>query len=351
MGMIRDRGMPVLVVAGTVYTSLVAADLVAAVFLTPDPPSHQGLYQAEEARGYAHSPGFSGTIRTTSEFEVSINSNGYRDREWTYDVPRRILVVGDSFTFGEPLAADLTIFYRLRTRLENAEVVIFNAGISGYGLAQILGTVRKECPVVRPERILYLFYLNDLSRDAMRTDSMRVVDGWLVPAFDAQEPGRALSDQEIRASIDAALHTLDLADVLALEHIAAIVRRSGLVGAPGEGATESIFETDDPLAYPPENSGLAAALLQSIAAAADACGAEFTMVILAADWELRLGVREPATERLLEAVADDGLDILDLRSPADPNRILRLPNDNHYNPAAADWAASRIANHLQGQSN
>lgn len=93
---------------------------------------------------------------------------------------------------------------------------------------------------------------------------------------------------------------------------------------------------------------MAAATRRALAAAAERCGsALLMMVVLPADWELRHGVREPATDRLLTAVQGDGLDILDLRTPVQPDRVLRLPNDNHYNPAAADWAAAQIAARLR----
>ena len=59
-----------------------------------------------------------------------------------------------------------------------------------------------------------------------------------------------------------------------------------------------------------------------------------------------MGIKEPTTERLLANIANDNLSILDLRLLAEPPRVLRLPNDNHYNPEAATWAAKRIAEYL-----
>jgi hypothetical protein len=347
---LRTWGLPTLVISAIIYATLVATDVLVFALITPNPPFHQGLYQIDENRGYSHTPGFSGVVHTTDDFSVTINSHGYRDREWAFDAPHRIMVVGDSFTFGEPLAEDQTIFANLQNRFEPAEVAFYNAGVSGYGLAQVLATVEKECAVVRPERVLYLFYLNDTRRGALRTDTMTVADGWLVPAFDPEFVGRRLSDQEILDRIDSVLASqkLHVIDILKLKHMTDVLRRSGFLGRPdGVGAPQTPFETDDVANYPPEISSPAAEILRAMADAADQCGAEFTMVILASDLEMRLDVREPATESLLEEVAADSLDILDLRSPSDPTRVLRLPNDNHYNADAAAWAAKRIAEHLR----
>lgn len=345
------RGWPrdLLAVAVSTCVALAVADAAVWLFLTPPAADTQGLYEADPLRGHSHVPGFAGTVRTSADFSVTINANGYRDAPWTFEAPHRVLVVGDSFTFGEPLPADRTLFANLQRMFADEPLRFYNAGVSGYGLAQVLATVTKECPVVRPERVLYLFYLNDTSWDALRTDATTVVDGWLVPAREVGDPERRLSEAEIRARIaDVLKHRrLSVGDVTRLAHIGDALKRRGLWPAAG-GRTKGAMLTSDASIYPPAQTPRAAEELRAIAAAAQQCGAAFTMVILASDWEARLGVREPATERLLAAVAGDHLDIFDLRDVAELGKALRLPNDNHYNPEAAAWAAGAIAAHLRG---
>jgi hypothetical protein len=337
-----------LVVAST-YASLLMVDLAVALLLTPKPPDTRGLYQPDAERGHALVPGFVGRVRTTADFDVRINSRGYRDGEWNREPSHRVLVVGDSFTFGEPLEADQSLFAAVTRQFRGDDIGFYNAGVSGYGLAHVLATVVRECPYVRPGLVLYLYYLNDTSWDALRTDLTTVVDGYLVPTADRLAPDRRLSENEIRARIRATLasHRLGVGDVMLLSHLIDALHRRGVL--PGDGRRRSPVLSDDPIAYPPEQTAVAADLLRETAAAARNCDAMFTMVILASDWEARLGVREPATERLLAAVAGDGLDILDLRLVAERGRPLRLPYDNHYSPQAGEWAAGIIAAHLRAR--
>jgi hypothetical protein len=339
-------------IAASAYAGLLVVDLAVALVLTPPPAEHRGLYQKDAARGHAHVPGFNGKIRTSAEFSVSINSHGYRDREWRFDAPHRLLVVGDSFTFGEPLAIGDSIVGQLQRLSASGPTRYFNAGVSGYGLAHVLETVRKECPVVRPERILYLYYFNDTQWDALTADSTTVWEGWMIPTVDRTDRARRLSQEQIQARIAEVMaqRAFSVADLFRLAHVADFLRRRGLIPPAGEAAdtapSKSPLLSANVVSYPLESSARAAEILRAIARSARECGATFTMAILATDWEARLGIKEPATERLLANVANDKLDILDLRQRAEPGRVLRLSNDNHYNPDAAAWAARHIAKHL-----
>ena len=339
-------------VAASAYAGLLAVDLAVALVLTPPPAEHRGLYQKDATRGHAHVPGFNGRIRTSAEFSASINSHGYRDQEWRFDATSRVLVVGDSFTFGEPLAIEATIVGNLQRLSAPGSARFYNAGVSGYGLAHVLETVRKECPVVRPQRVLYLYYFNDTQWNALSPNSTTVLDGWLVPTVDRADHSRRLSQEQIQAGIAKTMagRQFSTADWFGLAHVADFLRRRGLMPpdkeAAGTAASKSPLLSTDTGTYPPALSAKAADILRAVANSARKCGAAFTMAILAADWEARLGIKEPTTERLLANVANDNLDILDLRQQAQPTRVLRLPNDNHYNPEAAAWAARRIADHL-----
>ncbi|HIF09919.1 MAG TPA: hypothetical protein EYQ81_08790 [Sneathiellales bacterium] len=337
----------------SLYVSLLVVDLAAVFLLTPPPAEHRGLYQKDAARGHAHVPRFNGDVRTSAKFAVSINGHGYRDHEWRFDVQRRLLVVGDSFTFGEPLAVEVSTVGQLQHLSRDGPIRYYNAGVSGYGLAHVLETVSKECPVVRPERVIYLYYFNDTRWDGLIVDSTTVVDGWMVPTMDRADRTRRLSQAQIREHIAEAMaqRSFSMSDWFSLANVVNFLRRRGIL--PLDGETASTASSDSPLlstdteAYPPDLSIRAAEILRAIAGSARSCGAAFTMAILPTDWEARLGIKEPATERLLASLANDNLDILDLRQQAEPGRVLRLPNDNHYNPDAAAWAAQRIAKHLE----
>jgi hypothetical protein len=76
-------------------------------------------------------------LSTTSDFFVvySINSRGIRDREYTIEKPEnitRILVFGDSFTFGEGVEYGKRFTDIPEKHLPNIELI--NFGVPGYGL-------------------------------------------------------------------------------------------------------------------------------------------------------------------------------------------------------------------------
>src|SRR6266850_1022453 len=93
------------------------------------PDAEIGWVLAPSFKGVGRGPGWSVTIAT--------DSLGLRDREYDLDdVAARIVVIGDSYTFGFGVEAEETfpkVAERelMRTSLAGVEVV--NAGVNGYG--------------------------------------------------------------------------------------------------------------------------------------------------------------------------------------------------------------------------
>lgn len=75
---------------------------------------------------------------------------------------RRVVVLGDSFTFGEGVGDGETYAHRLQQRLPDTEVV--NLGVHGYGLDQILIRLREEVPRYHPDVVLLGFFGDDAAR-------------------------------------------------------------------------------------------------------------------------------------------------------------------------------------------
>lgn len=80
-------------------TTLIGCELfLAAFFPQLSPLTRGGFLQADSRLGWSLRPG----ARTDDEFEVSINRLGLRDRELGEKSANdfRVLMIGDSFTFG-----------------------------------------------------------------------------------------------------------------------------------------------------------------------------------------------------------------------------------------------------------
>jgi len=112
------------------------------------------LFQADAESGYTLRPGFHGEeISLGKEFDVpvAIDAQGLRVQPHAGPLQPRILAIGDSITFGEGVPADSTF----SALLENAlGVRVDNAGVPGYSSAQMVGSLRRYLPVLKPELVM-----------------------------------------------------------------------------------------------------------------------------------------------------------------------------------------------------
>jgi lysophospholipase L1-like esterase len=146
----------------------------------------EGLWVPDPDRAFRLAPGFRGT-EVSHEFRIpiAINSRGLRDREITLTRPpgtARILVVGDSFTYGSGVAAEETYPKRLERLLAErtgAPVEVINAGVSGYGTVHEAAFLRAEGWGYEPDVVVVqMFPQNDLD-DNLEPFGREVVDGAL----------------------------------------------------------------------------------------------------------------------------------------------------------------------------
>jgi hypothetical protein len=119
-------------------------------------------------RGWALRPG----IREMTAFGdrvLNSNSRGLRGRtEYAYaKAPgvRRVLVFGDSFTFGEDVSDDETYAHFLQQRLPGVEVL--NFGVHGYGHDQMLLYLQEEGLRYRPDVVVLGFLYDDMDRNLL----------------------------------------------------------------------------------------------------------------------------------------------------------------------------------------
>jgi hypothetical protein len=129
--------------------------------------SFQDYYKADPVRGVAHRPGAQGWFRREGRQYIVINSQGFRDREHPARKPPgtyRIAILGDSFTealqvrlqesFGAVLEHELATCADFRGR----SVEVFNFGVSNYGTAQELLTLRDWVWQTEPDLVLLAFF-------------------------------------------------------------------------------------------------------------------------------------------------------------------------------------------------
>lgn len=107
-------------------------------------------------------------IEKTKEYftNVTINRCGLRDDDinscyFEKNNSYKILVLGDSFTFGMGVNNNETYPYYLEQLLNNSEVL--NAGVIAYGTAQEELHLEKLLAEINPDLVILGFYINDIS--------------------------------------------------------------------------------------------------------------------------------------------------------------------------------------------
>lgn len=114
-----------------------------------------------------------------------VNQQGYYDRQDFVagdhlDSRLRILMLGDSFTFGLSAAAGKSYVDVIEAQTPNS--VVWNTGISGIGTKQALASFQAFAPIMRPQIAIYGFYVNDFD------DNLLPIDGYFVGVGDDGRP-------------------------------------------------------------------------------------------------------------------------------------------------------------------
>ena len=166
--------------------------------------SFQDFYKADPVRGVAHRAGARGWFRREGRQYIVINRDGFRDRDHPRLKPPgtyRIAILGDSFTealqvrledgFASVLERELASCPTLKSKV----IEVFNFGVSNYGTAQELLTLRERAWDVEPDLVLLAFYTGNDIRDnskALKRDPE-------LPYFTLEE-GRLVLDDSFRTS-------------------------------------------------------------------------------------------------------------------------------------------------------
>ena len=139
--------------------------------------SYPEFYVVDARRGYALRPGVEGWYRKEGEAYVRINSDGLRDREHSKIKPPntlRVAVLGDSYPEALQVPIESSFCAVLERKLRECqasagrEVEVINFGVSGYGTAQELITLREYVWQYSPDIVLLTITTNNDISDNVR---------------------------------------------------------------------------------------------------------------------------------------------------------------------------------------
>jgi hypothetical protein len=155
------------------------------IFLRVIGYSYPLFYTTDYYRGFALQPGVEGHYQREGESYVRINSDGLRDREHPKTKPAgtvRIAVLGDSFSEAMHVPMEQTFWSLLEQKLQECHaypgknVEVINFGVSGYGTAQELMTLRQKVWDYSPDLVVLAFTtyndIYDNSRALSRTEEV-----------------------------------------------------------------------------------------------------------------------------------------------------------------------------------
>jgi hypothetical protein len=139
--------------------------------------SYPEFYQLDQTRGYALRPNAVGWYRKEGEAYISINSDGLRDQEHALTKPAdtiRIAVVGDSYPEALSVSLDEAFWSVLGKKLQECgafpgkKIEVLNFGVSGYGTAQELLTLREHVWKYSPDVVMLAVTTNNDITDNVR---------------------------------------------------------------------------------------------------------------------------------------------------------------------------------------
>jgi hypothetical protein len=147
--------------------------------------SYPSFHKYDEYSGAALRPGAKGFWRKEGNAYIVINSHGWRDRERPLTKPSktiRIAILGDSYAEALQLPMADAFWSVLERELEKVVqpiglgIEVLNFGVSGYGTAQELNTLRHRVWDYSPEIVILAFVSgNDVRNNsrALEGDPMR----------------------------------------------------------------------------------------------------------------------------------------------------------------------------------
>jgi hypothetical protein len=139
--------------------------------------SYPEFYASDQTRGYGLRPGAQGWYRKEGRSYVRINSDGLRDQEHSLTKPAhtlRIALIGDSYAEALAVPMEQAFWSVMKGKLEECDatagnaIEVINFGVSGYGTAQELLTLREKVWKYSPDVVMLAVTTNNDITDNSR---------------------------------------------------------------------------------------------------------------------------------------------------------------------------------------
>ncbi len=142
----------------------IAFEVILRIFSYPVYGFSKGLFQPDGIIGYKLSSNYSGLQSIYGKtIKIETNSKGMRDfREYSYKRTNkpRILIIGDSFSFGNSVELNESYVEYLRKNFNN-NIEIINLAVPGYGINNEYLSFINEGIKYKPDIIILQFAIND----------------------------------------------------------------------------------------------------------------------------------------------------------------------------------------------
>ena len=321
----------------SIYIALFLAEIV---LWRMEPRQHlsemnRGLYNVKDGRPVLK-PGYHERFDDGyGRGEIQVNSYGYRGHEPGPNPRSRVLLLGDSFTFGLLLDQKETIDARIEEKEPGLEVD--NLGVTGYNLPEQTAALRDwKLPA---NQVVYLFFYNDFETP----HEMTVVDGWLV--LKHRPDGTPRPDEEARMKIRAAEkqneegRKFSPVSSMSLPRLRRVIKASLTRFKHPQSSTTSAdlwpFEKDHKIMVP---RSVGYTLEMRDLAIQRNMG--FHVTIIPGFEEIRAGKHFPLVAEYIAGLKAAGIPVIDLFPKLSVNDY--WPHDTHFNAKGAQVAADEI---------
>lgn len=127
-------------------------------------------FEPDDVLGYRHAAGYRGRVYRSGVFDCPVEISAYGLRQVGVDsqieYPRKILLLGDSFTFGLGVREESTFASLMQSSLNAEGIGVINAGQTGYSAEQEVMLGMRLASVMRPAVIILCLFLdNDIKDD------------------------------------------------------------------------------------------------------------------------------------------------------------------------------------------
>jgi len=261
--------------------------------------------------------------RTTPHcVEVRLNSLGYRESEFAPKRAgvRRIVVVGDSLTYGHGLPESATYPRQLESLLA-APTEVLNLGMGAYELDRIAEVASYALRTLAPDVLVYGYFMND--------------PGW------NGDVGRPVTHSRLRQSGTRFQIGPPPSEGL---HVGALVRRA----ARQRAAADEFFAWHERL-HAPDYWAPSGRLIERMAEQARAQGVRFVLLLLPVLWDLADHPLREVHDRIATFARQreiETVDALPALSAFEADDLILHPRDRHPNAKHARLVAEQLADVL-----